>query len=176
MSVSIEPAIGERAQAAIAHMLQLYIHDFADFMPPERKGLLDEDGLYTGYPFDPYFTEPDRAPLLIREAGRLAGFALLDRESHTGAPLEWNMGEFFIARAHRRGGLGTAAARAIFAACPGRWQVAVARLNTPALPFWRAAAKGAPGVEDLREDDVQTARWNGPVLSFTSGAFQTQRP
>ena len=168
MNVVIEPASDTRARTAIAHMLQLYIHDFADFMPPERKGLLDDDGLYTGYPLEPYFTEPDREALLIRLDGRLAGFALLDRQTHTGAPLDHNMGEFFIARAHRRGGAGMAAARAIFAAYRGRWQVAVARLNAPALSFWRAATTGAPGLDGLREKDVQTALWNGPVLSFTS--------
>ena len=70
----------------------------------------------------------------------------------------------------RRGGAGTAAARAIFAAYPGRWQVAVARLNAPALPFWRNAVGGAAGLSGLREDDVRTALWNGPVLSFEVSA------
>ena len=170
MSVVIEPAKGEAGRTAIANMLQLYIHDFADFMPPERKGLLSDEGLYVGYPLEPYFTETEQQPLLIRQDRRLAGFALLDRQTHTGAPLDWNMGEFFIDRAHRRGGIGTAAARAIFAGYPGRWQVAVARLNIPALPFWRNAVAGAPGVSDLREDDVQSDFWNGPVLSFESRA------
>jgi predicted acetyltransferase len=166
MTVTLESARREIGRIAIANMLQLYIHDFAAFMPPERKGLLSDEGLFVGYPLDPYFIDADREPLLIREGGRLAGFALLDRQTHTGAPLNWNMGEFFIARAHRRGGVGTTAARAIFTAYPGLWQVAVARLNLPALPFWRNAVSGAAGIADLREEDVQSELWNGPVLSF----------
>lgn len=169
MGVAVEPARNDAGRLAIANMLQLYIHDFADFMPEGRRGLFSEAGLYVGYPLEPYFIDLDREPLLIRTDGRLAGFALLDRESHTGAPLDRNMGEFFIARQHRRGGVGTAAARAILKAYPGRWQVAVARLNAPALPFWRQAVRGAPGIQGLREDDVRSALWNGPVLSFEIG-------
>ena len=167
MTVGIEEARTDAGRTAIGHMIQLYIHDFADFMPQGRRGLLNDEGLFAGYPLDPYFTDLDRAPLLIREDGRLAGFALLDRETHTGAALERNMGEFFIARAHRRGGLGTAAARAIFAIYPGRWQAAVAARNTPALAFWRRAIGGFAGARDVVEEDVASELWTGPVLSFT---------
>ncbi len=170
MSVSIERAEGKTGRTAIANMLQLYIHDFSDFMPPERRGLLSEEGLFVGYPLEPYFTEPDRLALMVRHGGRLAGFALLDQESHTGAPLDWNMGEFFIARAHRRGGTGTAAARIIFAACPGRWEAAVARRNLPALAFWRRAIEEWSGALDVQETDVISKAWNGLVLRFVAAA------
>ena len=45
-AITIEPAKTEAGRTAIANMLQLYIHDFADFMSPERKGLLSDEGLY----------------------------------------------------------------------------------------------------------------------------------
>lgn len=75
------------------------------------------------------------------------------------------MGEFFVARHYRREGVGRAAALAAIRQRPGQWEIAVARRNLPAQPFWRgiAAAAAAGPVEDLdRQDD----RWDGPILRF----------
>jgi predicted acetyltransferase len=78
------------------------------------------------------------------------------------------MAEFFILRGHRRGGAGTAAARALFARYPGRWEVAVARRNTPALGFWRRATQGFDRLTEMGEADQADARWNGTVFRFIS--------
>ncbi len=151
---------------ALANLMQLYIHDFSEQWAGTPRGDLEDDGRFGAYPLDPYWRDANHIPLLLRCEGRLAGFALLNDASHTGHPVARNMAEFFIARKYRRGGIGTAAVRAILNRYPGVWEAAVARRNVGALAFWRSAVRGHPGVQDMEEIDVQTSAWNGPVLRF----------
>jgi predicted acetyltransferase len=155
-------------RTALDNMFQLYVHDFSEqWADRPGWGEFDENGLFGPYPdMESYWREPDRIPLLLRKGGRLVGFALLDTGSHTGAELDRNMAEFFIARKYRRGGVGTAAVHAIFDRFPGRWEAAVARRNVGALAFWRRAVASHPQLEWLKEADVDSPAWNGPVLVF----------
>lgn len=155
---------------AIANMMQLYVHDFSEQWADQARGELGDDGLFDPYPLDAFWRDEDHIPLLIRVGDRLAGFALLDTHAHSGLPLDRNMAEFFIVRKHRRGGVGTQAARAIFTRWPGRWEAAVARRNVGALPFWRNAVAQHPAVGAQEELDVNTADWNGPILRFVIDA------
>lgn len=155
---------GERA--TLENLMQLYVHDFSEQWAGTPRGELGSDGRFAAYPFDAYWRDAGHVPLLLRRGGHLVGFALLNRSSHSGLPVDRNMGEFFIVRKHRRGGIGTLAARAIFSRYPGQWEAAVARKNVGAQAFWRTAAGGHPSVEDLQETDHSTAAWNGPILRF----------
>jgi predicted acetyltransferase len=83
----------------------------ATFWPPEWRGL----------------------PYLLRVAGELVGFALV-RQTGPGA---FDMGEFFVLRKYRRLGVGRGAARKLFEALPGSWEVRELPKNTPAQAFWR---------------------------------------
>jgi predicted acetyltransferase len=151
-------------RAALANMMQLYTHDFSELWSGEERGELGDDGLFAAYPLDAWWREPDHIPLLVKADGFLAGFALLNKTSHIGRPLDRNMAQFFIVRKHRRSGVGTTAARMIFSHYPGRWEAAVARANLGALAFWRAAIQ--PLAKDVELVDVRDALWNGPVLQF----------
>ena len=115
---------------------------------------------------DSYWSDPARIPLLIRVDGQLAGLALINDYSHSGQPADRNMAEFFVVRKHRRGGVGTAAAQAIFSRWPGLWEAAVARRNTAALPFWRKAAASHPACRGVEEIDLSNDHWDGPILRF----------
>ena len=151
----------------IANLFQFYAHDFSEFWAELPDGDLRYDGRFEDYwALDLYWREPDRIPLLFRIAGRPVGFALLNRFAHSGLPLDWSMAEFFVIRKHRRGGVGTAVAHEVFGRYPGQWEAAVARKNVGALAFWRRAIGGCPGVEDVEEQDDQTADWNGPIIRF----------
>jgi predicted acetyltransferase len=151
----------------IANLFQLYAHDFSEFWADLPDGELQDNGRFEDYwALDLYWREPDRVPLLFRIGGRPVGFALLNGRSHSGLPVDRNMAEFFVVRKHRRGGAGTTAAQDIFSRYPGLWEAAVARKNTGALAFWRRAVGGCPGLEDVEEQDYQTADWNGPILRF----------
>lgn len=153
-------------QAALENLFQLYVHDFSEFWAGKPQGELNDDGRFGPYPLDACWTEPDNIPLLLRVDGRLAGFALINRTSHSGGALDRNMAEFFIVRKHRRGGLGTRVVHEIFSRYPGRWEAAVARANAPALAFWRRAVATHPNLVEADEQDVADDHWNGPVLRF----------
>jgi predicted acetyltransferase len=113
----------------LARLLELYAHDFS-----ERNGAdVGDDGTY-GYRYlDAYWSDADRHPFLLRVDGRLAGFALV----RTVPPHD--MAEFFVLRKYRRGGIGTDAARAVFARFPGAWQTREQWENAGAIDFWRRA-------------------------------------
>lgn len=166
MDVTLEPADGRRD--TIANLFQFYVHDFTDFWETRRVEF-DEDGRFPPYPWlDSYWSAAGREPLLIRADGNLAGFVLINRESHSGRGCDFNMAEFFVARHYRRDGVGGAAAVQAIVARPGLWEIAVARRNTPAASFWRRVAdRAAPGrVQALDQDDEH---WNGMILRCQVG-------
>ena len=164
-SVTLEPA-GPQQRETLANLFQLYTYDFTELWAGLDRGELSEDGRFADYPYlDSYWQEPAREPFLIRADGHLAGFVLINDHSHSGLPLDFAVAEFFVVRKHRRSGVGRAAARAAIRPRPGQWELAIARKNTAALPFWRAVvAELASGpVEVLDRDDEL---WNGPILRF----------
>lgn len=154
----------------IQNLMQLYVHDFSEQWSDTKRGELGDDGLFPEYPhLESYWREDNRVPLLIKRGGNLAGFALINEHSHSGLPVDRNMAEFFIARKHRRGGVGSTAAHMIFDRYPGLWEAAVARRNVGALAFWRNAIRQHPAAHDIEENDVDTAEWKGPILRFRVG-------
>lgn len=165
--VTLEPCGPERVET-IQNLFQFYVHDFADFWETRRVEL-GEDGRFPRYPpLAAYWTEPDRSVFLIRAAGQLAGFVMLNRAGHSDRPVDRNMAEFFVARHYRREGVGRAAALQAIRPRKGVWEIAVARRNLGAQAFWRgvAADAAAGSVEETDQDDE---RWNGPVLRLTVG-------
>jgi predicted acetyltransferase len=163
VEVALAPA---EDSSAIENMMQLYIHDFSELWSGTSRGELAEDGLFPRYPLEAYWSKTDHIPLLIRVDGSLAGFALLNASAHSGLPVDRNIAEFFVVRKHRRGGVGTTAAHAIFSDHPGVWEAAVARRNVGALAFWRSAVARCDLVEDVEELDLETGAWNGAVIRF----------
>ena len=156
-------------RAIVANLMQLYTHDFSAFWRGQPYGELLPDGRFADYPLEPYWQVAGWDPLLIRVGGHLAGFALVNPVSHSGAPVDRNVGEFFVVRKHRRGGVGTASAQALFRRWPGVWEAAVARRNMGARAFWREAINSCPGVADARETDVASELWNGFIFRFRMG-------
>ncbi len=169
-TLAIVPADRERGARAIANMMQLYMHDFSEFWAGEARGELGPDGRFPDYPLQTYWSgDRRRVPLLIERAGAPVGFALLNDHAHSGLPADWSMAEFFIVRKHRRGGTGTAAARLIFSAYPGQWDVAVARRNTAAHAFWGRAIASHPQASAHEELDRDDVLWNGAIFRFRIG-------
>jgi len=162
-TIELDPAREQRQ--AVENLFQFYVHDFADFWA-ERQVEFDEDGRFPAYPLlAAYWSEAGAEPFVIRADGKLAGFVLIDRHTHSGLPVDFNMGEFFVARHYRREGVGRAAALKAIGERRGQWEIAVARRNLPAQPFWRgvAAACASGKVDEIDQND---ARWNGLILRF----------
>jgi predicted acetyltransferase len=174
---NVEVRLAARAdQATIDNLMQLYIHDFSELWTGTDDGELQDDGRFGPYDFLPdYWVDDDRVPLLVRAEGRLAGFALLNGVTHSRAPADRNMAEFFIARKHRRTGVGLAAAHAIFGRYPGLWEVAVVRRNTGALAFWRRVIGSYALTGSIEEADVASAAWDGAILRFQAPPADNSR-
>lgn len=170
MIVTVDPA-SEAERPIIDALFQFYIYDFSEFEPADSPRFgFDPCGRFAPYSdMDSYWREPDRRPWLIRVDGQLAGFALINTQSDCGATIDWAMAQFFVARKLRRRGVAIGAARTLFQAHTGVWEVAVTERNVAAQRFWPAAirASGASAVT-LRQGDGRT--WAGPIWTFVSGA------
>lgn len=161
---------GPERRETLANMFQFYVYDFSEQWGGEPRGEMREDGRFDHYDrLESYWTEASREPWLVRVNACLAGFVLLNGQAHSGRPVDWNMAEFFIVRKHRRGGAGTAAAHAAFAAHPGQWELGIARTNLPARSFWPRVIASAPGVSAIETIDLENEEWSGPVLRFRIG-------
>src|SRR5215469_11720269 len=120
-SLDLIPAAHDQ-QPVLANMLELYAHDFSEFLPIE----LGDDGRF-GYRNLPlYWSDTNRQPFLARLQGKLAGLVLVKRGSEISVNQNvWDMAEFFILRAYRRRGVGTELAAKVWRHCPGSWEVRV---------------------------------------------------
>lgn len=117
----------------VRRLVQLYIYDLVG----ARWGV-EADGTYAPPRWHRQFWRRDhRHHFVMRVNGRPAGFALVrELPSVDNAPTR-EMAEFFVLRTYRRRGVGTRAARALFARFPGRWELSVLTWNATARPFWR---------------------------------------
>jgi predicted acetyltransferase len=149
------------------NLLQLYVHDFSELFAGTPRGDVGDDGRYVvDIPIGNWWQHADHVPLLFRWHGKLAGFALLNATTHSGARADHNIAEFFVLRKYRRMGIGAAAAQALFSRYPGRWEAAVMRANTGARRFWEAAITGHPAVQHIDIADSTHFRWDGTIFRF----------
>lgn len=168
--LSIEIA-GVAERPVLENLLQLYIHDFSELFAGSSRGDLEADGRYhADIPIADWWREPGHVPLLMRMNGRIAGFALLNGNSHVGGSIDWNIAEFFVVRKYRRQGVGRAAAHALFDRYPGRWEAAVMRANTGAHGFWQLTIAGHPGLQSMHVADDGHLLWEGTVYRFEIAA------
>ena len=118
-------------------MMELYFHDLSAFEDIE----IDEHGLF-GYKYlDPYWTDDNRHPFLVRVEGKLAGFVLVNQ--HTFLPgSEYAIAEFFILRKYRRQRIGKTVACRIFDMFVGQWESHQTIENKIAQQFWRKVVEG----------------------------------
>jgi len=133
-SWSLEP-LREEERPLLTRLLELYLYDFSEF----TGWNMQEDGLFarSGW-HERQWSTPGRQALLLRVAGKPAGFAIIDKKSPLpGGGDRHYVAEFFIMRGQRRRGLGEAVARELFDRFPGGWHVLQMPQNTGAQRFWR---------------------------------------
>lgn len=128
VDVQLTPVGIDRA-ALVGQLLEFNAYEHSVFDGAD----VDHLGRF-GYRYlDLYWSDPTRHAYLIETSGCTAGLVLI-RE---GAP--HSIAEFLVLPKHRRAGVGSAAARAAFAAFPGDWEVHQVRGNNGAIEFWRRA-------------------------------------
>jgi predicted acetyltransferase len=158
MRVEVEKA-PPGAKGILRNLMQLYFHDMTEFAPRQ----VDNQGLFTYEYFENYWSEESRHPFLIRVDGAPAGFAFVRFVDEGTA----DMAEFFVVRAHRRGGVGSVAAKHLFDTFKGRWQIRQEPKNFAAQEFWRGLIQEYTGGEfvDLPAGDET---WHQPLQRFDS--------
>ena len=144
---------------ALAHLMQLYLHDLSEFDDDDVRA----DGTFSNAYLDLYWQEPGRHPFRILCDGAWAGFALV-RDLPEGVH---EMAEFFILRKFRRAGVGATAATHLFRHFGGGWHVAQEADNHPAQAFWRRVIGDVTG--GRFEDTWSDARPSGPMQIFELG-------
>jgi predicted acetyltransferase len=141
MSLEIVPA-SEADHRTLGDLARSYIHDMAVY----AGWTYPDDGILA--PSDWFANYWDAAAaartwpsgwrgfaFLLRVDGEPGGFALVKRLS--AVPRTYDMGEFFVARRHRRQGIGRRMATVLFHTLGGRWEVREMPANIPAQRFWR---------------------------------------
>jgi predicted acetyltransferase len=145
----------------LRRLYQFYIYDFSEFMGWD----VGQDGRFAEDDLDDCWSNPDRCQYLIRSAGQPAGFALVDLIESVASVRRgpaYVMREFFVLRAHRRRGVGGAAATQAFDLFRGRWEVYQLRENVAAQAFWRKVigryTAGAYEEAEWRDDGLSGVR------------------
>jgi predicted acetyltransferase len=149
---------------------------------------LDELGQYgavgaTWAQFESYWRDADRRAYFIRRGGDIVGFAWVNAWSPSGRGTDHAVAEFYVVPQARRDGVGLAAAAALFARGPGRWELGILPDNAPALAFWpkAVAAAGGRDVEMLVVDGEPVLRFRigrrdrGPAVTYW-GTSARRRP
>jgi predicted acetyltransferase len=130
---TLEP-LREQERPLFARLLQLYYYDFSEIDPD----VIDETGQYVTAGMERYGRDPGFDAWLLRVAGKLAGFALIDECSPLpdGGDRHY-IHEFHVLRVYRQRGLGMAMGWEMFDRYPGGWQIEQIGPNLAAQQFWR---------------------------------------
>ena len=126
MKIEVSPALVDD-KSLIQRMMELYQHDLSEF----ENNDLDSHACF-GYRFlDHYWKEKGRHPFIVRVDDKLAGFVLVNRNTHLPGN-EWAIAEFFVMRKYRRRGIGKAVAFYLFDQFREKWEVRETEANVPA--------------------------------------------
>jgi predicted acetyltransferase len=98
--------------------------------------------------------------LTILDDGQPAGFALVARDTRASRQSDYRMAEFFVAKPHRRRGVGRSAVRLILNRFAGRWEIIEYSRNPNAVKFWRSV------VSVYTHGDFREVNANGEVRQY----------
>ncbi|HYP89639.1 MAG TPA: GNAT family N-acetyltransferase [Polyangiaceae bacterium] len=142
----------------LTNLLELYVHDFSEHVAVPLK----PNGRFDVSLDERWWTADDHFPFLVLHRHELAGFALVRRGSRVTTDTElMDVAEFFVVRGARRRGVGLAAAHALFARFPGRWELRIRRSNAAAKSFWLRAAAALLGHDaELSSFSSQGVDWD----------------
>lgn len=161
-------------RAWLRNVYPLYLHDLSEF--DDGYYQLDERGLWQPDHMPSWLEDDQDLPLLIVADGRRVGFALVAR-----APSPWiapgcdhRMSEFFVLRRERGAGIGALAARIVFDAHPGRWEVSQLVRNERAIRFWRRVIGEQTGGRYEETADEEELRQIFRVKASTGGVRRSR--
>lgn len=137
-NVELIPAPIE-SKDVIKNMARFYVYELSKYNN-HADSEFPEDGLHEAYDlyfhFDDYWNKTGYYPFIIRVAGKLAGFAFVNKRGST-PDVDWYLAEFFIAAKYQRKGIGRHIAIQIFDKFQGQWEVMQIPANKAAIHFWQ---------------------------------------
>ncbi len=144
----------------LRHVYSFYLHDLSQFAADEYR--LSARGHWEPDHLPYWLSQPFCYPLVLKAGDAPVGFAFVGQEPFPfmSPGVRFRLAEFFVLRAHRRFGVGRAAALAVFAYCIGSFELTVLPRNAPALAFWRAVlpqAAATPIIESTASGLVRFA-------------------
>jgi predicted acetyltransferase len=137
MTVSLRDA---RANARDRDWIESVYRDYLDDLGLLNTGIfpaLGEIGHREPDQLQRWLVDRSAALLTILDEQQPVGFAMVVRETLPTRQADFRMAEFFIARAHRRRGVGRSAVRLILDRFAGRWEIVEYTRNPGAVQFWR---------------------------------------
>lgn len=135
--VSLVP-VTQKDFPIIYNLARFYAYDISEFFGDEAGWEMEDDGLYgAGIDYKKYFETENTFPFLIHYKGKLAGFAIIDKDS-IDPTANFNMAQFFIVRTYKRKGLGKHTAFKCFEKFKGAWEIHILPQNKTAYLFWRS--------------------------------------
>lgn len=161
--IPIEIAEASRSDARLIEaLLDEYLRELSEHREV-AVGATDS----ASYPYlDAYWSERGRHAFLVRQGGRIVGFALVRSPGSTGSDTH-QLAEFYVEPQSRRCGIGRHAVLAIWERFPGRWELQVHARNTVAVRFWSSCAQlaaiGPIRVRAVRSEDGQRMQLNFSV-------------
>jgi predicted acetyltransferase len=163
MQITLLPAAASE-KLALANLAELYHYDLSEVNGAD----VNENGRFDATSLDAYWTDANCRPFLIRVDQRLAGFALVHRQSRLYQAFNgYSIADFFVMRRYRRQGVGRTAAIQLFDSLPGTWEVSSSADNVPGHVFWRSVVDHYTDGH-YAETWLQTPHWRGPIESFTA--------
>jgi ribosomal-protein-alanine N-acetyltransferase len=154
---------------AVQAMGSYYVYDMSEYLGHLPGWKFPPAGAYECDDLGSYFSDPAAFPYLIKVAGELAGFAIVDRKGSDPA-IQFNMAQFFIHRKFKGQGIGTAVADECFRRHAGLWSVMVIPENRGALAFWRKAIGAFTGglLAESREQIAHLGNSEQCVFRFSA--------
>ena len=140
MTVRVRDA---RSQESDRRWIEGVYRDYLDDLSPLNTGvfpMLGEFGHREPDHIARWFGDPATTPLVILQADRPVGFAMVARSGREGPGKtrpDYRMAEFFVARSHRRLGIGQTAVPLILNRFAVRWEITEYLRNPTAVSFWR---------------------------------------
>lgn len=158
--------VGVKEKEILRNLLEKYLYEFSQWDGHDVNAL----GLY-GYDYlDEYWTAKNRWAFFIHADGKLAGFAMVNDYPEVDEETDYTLSEFFVLHKYRRCGVGSEAAKQIFARFKGRWRLMRHPANLASVYFWdrvvRENAKGDYRLVRAHEEAVYHDGTHGDVFFF----------
>lgn len=168
MPVSLRDA---RNNAADRTWIVAAYRDYLEDLRVRNTGifpLLGGVGLPEPDPLQGWLAHRGASVLTILDDGACAGFAVVIPQFGR-SDVDLRLTEFFVARSHRRRGIGRAAARLILDRFAGRWEITQDASNREAIAFWRNMLAG------YTRGDYRERTGGGEIRQHFSSASMTKR-